>query len=69
MRIDPKTEIGKALWEYMQRHPMTIQTTAKTIGLAWPTVHRVLTADKEPRVLIRLTIEKFLKQENDQKEV
>lgn len=65
MKVDPKTEIGKRIWEFLQDNPMSVRQLAKNSGLSQPTITRLLEKDIEPRVIVRLKIEKFFREQQE----
>ena len=65
MKINPGTEIGKKLWEFLQKNPMDINKIAKLVGVSDPTIMRLLETDTEPGLRVKLSIENFLKGQNE----
>lgn len=64
MEINPGTETGKKLWEYLQKNPTDINKIARLIGVSHPTIKRLLETDTEPGFRVKLNIENFLKEQN-----
>lgn len=64
MNINPGTKIGKKLWEFLQKNPMTIKEVAKRIGVSDPTIKRLLEENVEPGFLVTVKINNFLKEQD-----
>ena len=64
MKISPTSETGKKVLEYLQENPMSPNIFAKKVGIAQPTVRKLLAGDEEISAGIQFKIEKFLKGQN-----
>jgi plasmid maintenance system antidote protein VapI len=64
MIINPTSETGKKVLQYMQENPMTPNVFAKKVGIAQPTVRKLLTGVGSISIGVQFKIEKFLKEQN-----
>jgi len=65
MKINPGTDTGRLLLEYIQKNPIAMFNLAPKIGISIPTIKTLLTTDVEPRLMTQMKIEKFIKEESE----
>jgi hypothetical protein len=63
MEINPGTETGKKLWEYLQRNPMDVNKIARLVGVSDPTIKRLLETSIEPGLRVKVSVDNFLKEQ------
>jgi len=63
MIINPTSEIGKKVLKYLQDNPMTPNTFGKMVGIAQPTVRKLLSGTAEVSVGVQFKLEKFLREQ------
>ena len=56
-----KTDIGERLFKWMVEHPSNADHVAQLIGISRNSVLAIARDKKEPRLKVRMKIEKFLR--------
>lgn len=64
-----RTDIGKRLFDWMIQNPMNAESVAAKIGISRNSVLSISRGANEPRNTVRCKIEKFLKEQNEAKEL
>ncbi len=63
VELHPTTDIGRRLFTYLQRNPMSAARLSTLIGITSSSVLRIIRGHSEPRIEVRMKIEKFLREE------